>query len=119
MPLDETKWETIQGDKGDTTTWDFKAKDKSELVGEYVGFEDNIGAYNSKLYHFRLEDGEMVDVWGCTTLDKRMMKIQVGVLVRIRYLGEVPTQPGKNPYKDFDVSSQPKPDDWGIPTIEE
>lgn|SRR3990167_3707529 len=89
----------IKSEQGDT--WDFTAN--KEMVGLFIGKEENVGENNSNLYSFEV-DQKNVAVWGSTVLDIRMKNVKVGEEVKIVFLGmeDSPNRKGKQ-YKNFDV----------------
>lgn len=88
------------------TTWNLKeAKKDDELIGLYIGKEENVGENNSNIYNFeRLDNNENIAVWGSTVLDTRMKNVKVGEEVKIVYKGTKPSPNRKDKvYHDFDV----------------
>lgn len=102
----------------------FSLKSGDELVGVYLGFEENIGSNNSNVYTFRKENGDKISVWGTTVLDSRLKNLNVNEEVKIAYKGSVKSEKVKGrAYHDFDVwhreaEFEPVPDQE-IPIMEE
>jgi hypothetical protein len=76
------------------------------IMGEFLGQQENVGPNSSRLYNFRLPDGETVSVWGTTVLDNRidLLRPPVGSTVTIIYVGESEAKKGQNPAKLFKVA---------------
>lgn len=75
------------------------------LIGKYVSYEDNVGANKSMQYSI-LEDGKdkPTKVWGSTVLDSRFEEeINVGMIVKITFLGKVDSKNGRGQYKTYEV----------------
>ena len=85
--------------------WDYKnAKKGSEVIGLFVGKEENVGENNSIVYTLESPSGEMISIWGSTVLDLRLKNIKVGEEVRIVYLGQLESEKRKGKfYHNFDV----------------
>lgn len=95
-----TDWKKVE--MGDT--WN-PEKEGDEIVGLFVGKEENVGENNSNLYTLEAsDDNRSVSVWGTTVLDVRMKNVKVGEEVKIIFKGwkDSPTRKGKQ-YKDFEV----------------
>ena len=74
---------------------------------------ENRGPNNQRMYHFKnMSDGSFFDVWGATSLDNRMDDLinqgalVTNVIVRMVYLGDVPTKRGMSPTKTFDIRTK-------------
>src|SRR3990167_9165592 len=93
----EDTWKKVE--MGDT--WNFEKE--PEMIGLFIGKEENVGENNSNLYTFEV-DQKNVSVWGSTVLDTRMKNVKVGEEVKIVFLGlkDSPNRKGKQ-YKNFDV----------------
>jgi hypothetical protein len=77
----------------------------AEVEGKLVNVKADVGPNHSMLYVLEpIAGGEMISVWGSTTLDNKMSVIKIGERIRIVYLGQVPSpnRPGKF-YKNFEV----------------
>ena len=107
MAKDE--WEKVET----APTWDFR-EDK-ELIGFYVGAESEVGPNKSNLYTFRLENGEIIAVWGNTVLDVRFKNLIAGEKIKIVYKGKVKSPRTGREYNDFEVYRSKKE----IPTVED
>lgn len=66
-------------------TWNFE--ENKEFEGIYVGKEEKIGKHESNKYIFE-QDGETIDVWGSTVIDRKMAAIEFGQEVKIIYTGK-------------------------------
>lgn len=72
------------------------------LEGTYLGSEEN-GLDEGKLdYAFETELGKTV-LNGCSSLARQMVKVAIGDLVQIEYLGKNPTKDGKKSAHKFIV----------------
>ena len=91
------EWEKVEM----SPTWDFE--EKPEMVGIFKGVEKEVGANASNLYTFKLEDGELISVWGSTILDTRLKNLEIGEEVKISYLGKEKSPTSGREYKNFDV----------------
>lgn len=80
------------------------------VEGEYLGVQDSVGPNESRLYNFKMEDGQIVSVWGGNVLDSRMdmMRPPVGSIVKIVYVGDGNKKPGQNPPRIFKMGHKPK-----------
>lgn len=80
------------------------------VEGEFLGQQDGVGPNESRLYNFRMEDGQIVSVWGGTVLDQRMdmMSPPKGSIVKIVYVGDGNKKPGQNPPRLFKVGHKAK-----------
>ena len=76
------------------------------VVGEYLGMQEKVGPNASRLYNLRLDDGEVVSVWGATVLDNRMdlLRVPAGARLTIIFVGESEPKKGQNPAKIFKVA---------------
>ena len=76
------------------------------IMGEFLGQQEQVGPNASRLYNFRLPDGETVSVWGTTVLDNRMdlLRPPIGSTVTIIYAGEAEAKKGQNAAKLFKVA---------------
>lgn len=85
--------------------WDYKqAKKGDEIVGLYIGKEENVGENKSTIYTFETSNNEIINVWGCTVLDTRFKNLKIGEEVRIVYLGQLESEKRKGKlYHNFDV----------------
>lgn len=73
------------------------------VEGEYLGMQDAVGPNDSRLYNFKMEDNQIVSVWGGAVLDNRMdmMRPPIGSIVKIVYVGDGNKKPGQNPPRIF------------------
>lgn len=76
------------------------------VKGEYLGMQEKVGPNASRLYNLRLEDGEVVSLWGATVLDNRMdlLRVPVGATLTVIFVGESVAKKGQNPAKLFKVA---------------
>lgn len=80
------------------------------VEGEFLGQQDGVGPNESRLYNFRMEDGQIVSVWGGSVLDQRMdmMSPPRGSIVKIVYVGDGNKKPGQNAPRLFKLGHKPK-----------
>lgn len=80
------------------------------IEGEFLGQQEEVGPNASRLYNFKMEDGQIVSVWGGTVLDNRMdmMRPPVGSIVKMIYVGDGQKKPGQNPPRIFKMGWKPK-----------
>ena len=80
------------------------------VEGEYLGVQEAVGPNESRLYNFKMEDGQIVSVWGGTVLDNRMdmMRPPVGNIVKIVYVGDGNKKPGQNAPRIFKIGHKSK-----------
>lgn len=63
-------------------------KEGETLEGLYINKESNVGQNSSNIYYIeKLEGHEVVQIWGTTVLDQRMIPVKIGQQVRITYKG--------------------------------
>lgn len=100
----------VAGQFHPTPVWDAPG---AKVVGQYLGMSENRGPNNQRMYHFKnMSDGSYFDVWGATSLDNRMDDLinqgalVTNVIVRMVYLGDVPTKRGMSPTKTFDIRTK-------------
>lgn len=86
----------------DPTMWK-PEKDGDVLVGVFIRPESNVGENESMLYHFEVDDGKPISVWGSAILDQRMAWVKPGSKVRITYKGLGKKTGGKQAPKIFKV----------------
>jgi hypothetical protein len=67
----------------------WKPTKKGEKVeGLYINKETEVGTNKSNIYYIeRLSDNEVVQLWGTTILDQRMIPVKIGQQVLITYKG--------------------------------
>jgi len=86
-------------------------KEGEQLEGLYVNKESNVGPNSSNIYYFeKLDTHEIMQVWGTTILDMRMIPVKIGQQVLITYKGLGQKGKGKQAphiwkveYKDIDL----------------
>ncbi len=92
----------------------WKPTQKGESVeGLYINKETDVGSNKANIYYFeKLKDHEVVQLWGTTILDQRMIPVKIGQQVLITYKGLGEKGKGKNAphiwkveYKDVDGMS--------------
>lgn len=67
--------------------WKPTKKDES-IEGLYINKETEVGENKSNIYYIeRLDNHEMVQLWGTTILDQRMIPVKIGQQVLITYKG--------------------------------
>jgi hypothetical protein len=63
-------------------------KDGDQVEGLYINKEEHVGQNDSKLYSIeRLDNHEIVQIWGTTVLDNRMSLAKIGQQLKITYKG--------------------------------
>jgi hypothetical protein len=63
-------------------------KDGDSIHGLYINKESHVGQNDSNLYYIeKLDDHEVLQVWGSTVLDQRMMPVKTGQEIKITYKG--------------------------------
>jgi len=63
-------------------------KEGESVEGLYINKEAGVGPNKSNIYYIeKLEDHEVVQIWGTTILDQRMMPVRIGQQVLITYKG--------------------------------
>jgi len=67
----------------------WKPTKEGEVVeGLYINKETEVGENKSNIYYIeRLSDHEIIQIWGTTILDQRMIPVRIGQQVRITYKG--------------------------------
>ena len=64
------------------------SKEGEALEGLYIKLDEHVGENDSNMYFIeRLDNHEVVQVWGTTILDMRMAVVKIGQQVRITYKG--------------------------------
>ena len=72
------------------STGNFWKPEKVEefVEGLYINKEVHVGQNDSNIYYIeKLEDHEVIQIWGTTILDQRMMPVKIGQQVKITYKG--------------------------------
>ena len=76
-------------------------------AGEYSRFRSGVGKNKKRLYELQNESGELVGVWGSTSLDAKFDQayppIQAGDRLCIVFRGTKETARKQNPVKVFDL----------------
>jgi hypothetical protein len=86
-------------------------KEGETLEGLYINKESGVGPNKSNVYYIeRLEDHDIIQLWGTTILDMRMIPVKIGQQVLITYKGLGVKGKGKQAphiwkveYKDVDA----------------
>lgn len=78
------------------------------VEGAYLGIQDEVGQYGSRLYSIQMPDRTVVAVWGGAVLDNRMdvciaMGLKPGDTLRVVYSGNTEAKKGQNPARLFKV----------------
>lgn len=111
-------------DTSDFNTWNYKELGVgAKVTGIYFAKKENVGVNNSTLYTIKQANGEKIDVWGSTLLDKKMNgSIELGEEVSIEYLGQKESEKRKGAkYYDFKVihrKAEMQEDDINIDEID-
>ena len=90
--------------KIETEIWNPEEGD--EVSGNYLGVQEEVGENKSNLYTIKTDDSKQVGVWGSKVLDGKMIGLQIGQQVKIKFLGKVKPEKGKE-YKNFEVYTKP------------
>lgn len=102
----KVKWQKIEdldGAEGDDVIWDYRSKEKGEvLMGILQEVRKDVGPNNSQLYTFENKDGR-IKVWGCLLLDRLLSSVKIGEKVKIVYGGKEVSEKTKRPYYVFDI----------------
>jgi len=109
----KVEWQEAGGEFGTTLRWTEEPKNAWETENtEYLGDDiegvlenrrENVGENDANVYEIRMEDENLVSIFGNTVLNDKMSKVMVGYLVKIKYLGEKKSKTGGKTYKDFQV----------------
>lgn len=91
-------------DKQESLFWNPEEGDAVE--GEFLGTTKGVGENESDVYNIRTTDGKQVSVWSCKVLEGKMMNVKLGQQVKIRYIGKVKPEKGKE-YKNYDLFTKP------------
>jgi len=67
----------------------WKPTEKGEVLeGLYTAKEEHVGQNDSSMYYFELlKNHDILQLWGSTVLDQRMIPVKIGQQVRITYEG--------------------------------
>lgn len=104
------EWKEIKGTDGGSypDTWDFE--DKDTIVGRYKSKRENVGPNESTVYTIVTEDGEYA-VWGSKILNDKMSEVQLGEMVRIKFVGWGESESSGRTWKDYRVASREATDE--------
>lgn len=78
------------------------------LAGTYLGMQENVGEFESTLYHIKTKDGILVGFFGNTVLDDKMQAVGIGEDIAIKYLGMKKSEGAKKPYHDYVILRKKK-----------
>ena len=74
------------------------------VQGIYKAMKTNIGQNDSTIYELQLADGRLVSFWGSSLLDGKFAQIEIGMEVRITFLGVAqPKSAAGRQYRNFKV----------------
>lgn len=90
--IEQTDAVSLGGDEGQ----------KKSAGGLLVEIHSDVGANHSMVYDFVQEDGEILRVWGATTIDGKLTSIHIGKFVVLKFKGMETGKSGRN-YKDIEV----------------
>ena len=93
------EWIELQPDL--TPTWNYK--EQKTIQGVLAEKKDNVGPNGSNLYILEDEEGKKTGVWGSAIIDTRLQNAEVGIEVRIEYLGLEKSPKTKREYHNFKV----------------
>jgi len=76
-----------------------------EIEGYLVDVKEEQGQQkNSTVFTLKTDSNEKISFWGSKVLDDQMSKVEIGVYVKIKYLGKTkPTKSSMQPYHNFEV----------------
>lgn len=97
--MSNENWNEVKSESDFPPVWDFQ-KDGDTIEGKYVGKRQGIGKYKKNVYQIETANG-VYDVWGSTVLDRKMGEVEIGQLVRIKYMGTAKGKGGE--YHDWSV----------------
>ena len=105
--MTEKEWKRIEM----APTWNYQDKESKEfslnegdeLVGIFLGKEEEVGPNKANLYSFRKEDKTIIAVWGSTLLDTRYKNLMEGEEVKTIYLGTVESEKSGRTYHNYEV----------------
>ena len=87
-------WNVTKDENGDPKEVGTVGTPEDILDGYYVGLKENVGQNSSNVYSIRKKDGEVMEVWGCKSLNDEMAKVRFGQFIRIQWHGKLLTKAG-------------------------
>lgn len=72
------------------------------LQGYFIGFEDDIGEHNSRVFRFETQHG-IVAVWGSSQLNRLLETAEKGQPYEIEYIGRENTKNPEFKFKKYQV----------------
>jgi|AntAceMinimDraft_18_1070375.scaffolds.fasta_scaffold44094_3 hypothetical protein len=91
-------------DNAEITTKIWDENEQPIIEGVFFGVQKDIGENKSNLYSLSQEDGNILNFWGSTLLDERLITAVAGKHeIRIEFLGKIKSQKGGREYKDYKV----------------
>ncbi len=74
------------------------------VTGIYSGMKTNVGQNDSTIYELKLADGQLVSFWGSQLIDGKFAQIEIGMEVRVSYLGVSQPKTAKGrPYRNYKI----------------
>lgn len=95
---DNNDWKKISGAKTDSWNPDVE----KEIMGIYVEKKTGVGKYMKNLYILELADGTRKGVWGSAQVDRALNPLEIGMEVRIIFMGKVVNPTTGQPVKNFE-----------------
>ena len=78
----------------------------AEISGVYLGVQTEVGENKSNLYTLETSEQKQISVWGSKVLDGKMMGIKEGQQVKIKFVGRIKPEKGKE-YKSYEIFTKP------------
>lgn len=100
------KWEEVAGGADIERFWNGKDSMLSvgdSIEGRYTEKIGDIGENKSNIYVLENEALLRIGVWGSTVLDRKMLNIPTGTMLKIVFDGKKKSEKGGREYKDFKV----------------
>lgn len=95
---DNNDWKKVSGAKTDSWNPDVE----KEIMGVYVEKKTGVGKYMKNLYILELADGTRKGVWGSAQVDRALSPLEIGMEVRIIFMGKVVNPTTGQPVKNFE-----------------
>lgn len=94
-----SEWQEMQADL--TPTWAYKTN--KTIQGVLTEKKENVGPNGSNLYILEDPEGNKTGVWGSALIDTRLQNAEIGLIVKIDYLGLEKSPKTKREYHNFKV----------------
>lgn len=92
-----------------TPTWDYKSQ--KTIEGVLAEKKENVGPNGSNLYVLEDQEGNKTGVWGSAIIDSRLQNAEIGLLIKIEYLGLEKSPKTGREYHNFKLSKDDSPID--------